>query len=136
MKTSSNIQSNENRNQANGLQSVTISRYSRDNGNAYGRRTLRNVYYRVDVPHYCDSLYNHTEEARRKASEAVTAYYSEIVGLLEADGWTLQGSYGNGTAPTMTKDGQELYCHPQEISGNVLPAFSDGKTHKAEVVLG
>ena len=24
----------------------------------------------------------------------------------------------------------------QEISGNVLPAFSDGKTHKAEVILG
>ena len=24
----------------------------------------------------------------------------------------------------------------KEISGNVLPAFGDGKTHKAEVILG
>ena len=129
--TAAKVKNNESMNQGNGLQCVTIRRESRDNGNAYGRKTLRNVYYRVEVPHYCDALYNHDPELQRMEREAVTAYYSEVVKLLEADGWTLQGKYGNGTAPTMTKDGQELYCHPQEISGNVNDQDTD---HMAEVL--
>lgn len=98
-----NINNSESMNQANGLQSVTIRRESRDNGNAFGRKTLRNVYYRVKVPHYCDALYNHDEELQRKASEAEgVLHYGTMV--------RMPGVVGGLKVAEIDREGDRVIC--------------------------
>ena len=89
-----------------------------------GRKTLRHVYYRISVPYYEEALYNHDAQIRTKERAAVAAFYCEIVNLLIADGWALdekcmQPNYDG--CPELSKDDQHVYCHPQSISGNIVP---------------
>ena len=84
----------------------------------HGRKELTKVYYRVDVRPYTCNLYKYTPEARQESDAACTAYYSECVKLLEADGWNRdEDKYDE--CPTMRKGLQRLRCHPQEIVGEV-----------------
>lgn len=85
----------------------------------HGRETLTEVYYRVNVTAYTANLYTYTEQAREESKKACEAYYSEVVALLEAEGWERQNDKYDD-CPTMTKGTQQLRCHPQEIVGNVL----------------
>ena len=81
---------------------------------------IHNVYYRIDVPYYVDSICTHNPEANEMAKMAVSEFYEEIIKILTADGWTNKNGTGKlGSCPVLSKGQQELYCHPQEISGNV-----------------
>lgn len=81
---------------------------------------IHNVYYRIDVPYYVDSICTHNSEANEMAKMAVSEFYEEIIKILTADGWTNKNGTGKlGSCPVLSKGQQELYCHPQDISGNV-----------------
>lgn len=89
----------------------------------HGREVLADVYFRINIQAYTDNLYTYTKEAREESEKACEAYYSEVVEMLKSEGWTLRKEkYGVGDCPQMVKGTQYLYCHPQEISGNVNPA--------------
>lgn len=88
------------------------------------RTVLRKVYYRINVPYYDAALYDHSADIQDKQRAAVAAYYCEIVNLLISDGWTLDEnclhpSYSG--CPELRKGYQRLYCHPQSISGCIMP---------------
>ncbi len=81
---------------------------------------IHNVYYRIDVPYYVDSICTHNPETNEMAKIAVSEFYEEIIKILTADGWTNKNGTGKlGSCPVLSKGQQELYCHPQDISGNV-----------------
>lgn len=87
---------------------------------SHGREKLADVYFRIEVPAYCRALNDHSPEAVEAEKRAVTAFDNEVVALLKADGWTLRSEkYGPGDCPELTKGAQYLYCHPQDISGEV-----------------
>ena len=89
---------------------------------AYGREKHADVHFRINIEPYVRALNDYSEEARKAEREAVSAFDDEVVAMLKADGWTLynKGQYGPGECPQLVKDAQYLYCHPQDISGNVL----------------
>lgn len=80
-----------------------------------------NVYYRIDVPYYVDSICTHNAEINEMAEIAVCEFYKEITTILQADGWTNEPHKYN-RVPEMVKGNQRLYCHPQNISGSVKAA--------------
>jgi hypothetical protein len=89
-----------------------------------GRRVLRHVYYRINVPYYETALYNHDADIQAKERAAVAAYYCEIVNMLIADGWVLDAECMHSRfdgCPELSKGDQHVYCHPQSISGNIIP---------------
>jgi len=111
---------NNNIESKNGMSQVVIDMRPKPRMYAgHGRETLTEVYYRVDVTAYTANLYTYTEQAREESKKACEAYYSEVVALLEAEGWERQNDKYDD-CPTMTKGTQQLRCHPQEIVGNVL----------------
>ena len=88
---------------------------------SFGREKHADVHFRIIISAYDASLYAPSRSEESK--EAVRAFYEEVVQLLAADGWTLTNEkqlahYGG--CPQMAKGAQFLYCHPQDISGNVL----------------
>jgi len=90
---------------------------------AHGREKHVDVHFRVEVKEYTRSLNDYSDEARKASKEAVAAYDAEIMALLTAEGWKPRCNikYGPGSCPEMVKGAQFLYCHPHDISGNVLP---------------
>ncbi len=88
---------------------------------ANGRQKLSDVYFRIDVPEYTRGLNDYSKEAGNAADKAVAAFDNEVVDVLLKDGWTLRREkYGPGDCPQLKKGAQYLYCHPHDISGNVL----------------
>ena len=88
---------------------------------AFGREKHADVHFRIDIKAYVNALYDYSEEARKAEEKAVSAFFDEVVAMLKADGWTLRkDEYGCGECPQLVKGAQYLYCHPQDISGNVL----------------
>lgn len=130
MKTSNNIQSNENKN---GMSQVIIDlRPQVKQQDGHGREVLADVHFRIDVRAYSANLYTYTQEAREESNKAVTAFDREVVEMLTAEGWTLKTeNYGPGECPELVKGTQYLYCHPQDISGQVNPA--DIETLEAKI---
>lgn len=130
MKTSSN---NNNIESNNGMSQVIIDmRPQVKHQDGHGREVLADVHFRIDVRAYTANLYTYTKEAREESEKACEAYYSEVVELLKAEGWTLRKErYGVGDCPQMVKGTQYLYCHPQDISGQVTPA--DIETLEAKI---
>ena len=122
------------------LNSVTISLAPEHKQyDAFGRATISNVYYRIDVPYYTHTFNPSWDPEKAKIGESnVPLFFAEIVSILERDGWVLKGKYGNGSCPELTKGLQRLYCHPQNISGHVNGAdverlaalFQDAQTFK------
>lgn len=80
-----------------------------------------NVYYRIDVPYYVDSICAHNAEIDEMAEMALCEFYEEITAILQAEGWAKKPCKWN-RVPEMVKGTQCLYCHPQNISGNVNTA--------------
>ena len=122
-----NIESN------NGMSQVVIDlRPQVKHQDGHGREVLADVHFRIDVQAYTANLYTYTKEAREESEKACEAYYSEVVELLKAEGWTLRKEkFGVGDCPQMVKGTQYLYCHPQDISGEVDPA--DIETLEAKI---
>lgn len=118
-----NINSN-NIESKNGMSQVVIGlRPQVKHQDGHGREVLADVHFRIDVHDYTANLYTYTKEAREESEKACEAYYSEVVELLKAEGWTLRKEkFGVGDCPQMVKGTQYLYCHPQDISGEVNPA--------------
>ena len=88
------------------------------NGN--GRQILADVHFRIEIPAYVRALNDYSQESREAERAAVTAFDNEVVQLLLADGWTLRKeNCGYGSCPEVKKGAQYLYCHPQDISGEV-----------------
>ena len=79
---------------------------------AEGCEVVRHIYYRIDCPDY-------------EAGHDIDAFYSEVVKLLEAEGWHAEGDWQGAHCPTMRKGAQSLYCHPQSLSGEVSPVECD-----------
>jgi len=121
MNTTSNNNSNESNN---GMRRVIIDmRPQVKHQDGHGREVLADVHFRVNVQAYTAYLYTNTKEAYEESKKAREAYFSEIVELLKAEGWKLRKEkYGVGDCPQMVKGTQFLYCHPQDISGQVNPA--------------
>ena len=122
MKTSkNNIQGNENKN---GMSQVIIDlRPQVKQQDGHGREVLADVHFRINVRAYSNNLHTYTQEAREESNKAVTAFDREVVELLTAEGWTLKTeNYCPGECPELVKGTQYLYCHPQDISGQVNPA--------------
>ena len=104
------------------MQTTTIDlRPKVKNYKANGRQKLSDVYFRIDVPEYTRGLNDYSKEAGDAADKAVAAFDKEVVDALLKDGWTLRNEkYGPGSCPQLKKGPQYLYCHPHNISGNVL----------------
>lgn len=79
---------------------------------AEGCEVVRHIYYRIDCPDY-------------EAGHDIDAFYSEVVKLLDAEGWHVEGDWQGAHCPTMRKGAQSLYCHPQSLSGEVSPVECD-----------
>lgn len=133
MKTSSN---NNNIESKNGMSQVIIDMSPKvKHQDGHGREVLADVHFRIDVQAYIDNFYTYTKEAREESEKACEAYYSEVVELLKAEGWTLRKEkYGVGDCPQMVKGTQYLYCHPQDISGQVNPADIDALEAKIKAL--
>ena len=85
-----------------------------------GRQKLADVHFRINIPAYVRALNDYSREAREAEKKAVSAFDNEVVALLQADGWMLRKlNYGPGSCPQLKKGAQYLYCHPQDISGEV-----------------
>lgn len=60
-------------------------------------------------------------------------FYSDILVLFEADGWTIKEPYRQGSGATVANGSSSLYIHPQEVSGYVtedlIPAVSAALEH-------
>ena len=108
-----------------------------------GRKVLRNVYFRVEVENYTDTFgYTKDQERVKKGHENTKKYFTEIVEMLQADGWELLDEEykkeHSGHCPQLKKGIQTLYCHPQSISGDIYAeevttleaAFLTAKTFK------
>lgn len=86
----------------------------------FGREVLADVHFRIDIRDYVVALNDYSQEAREAEEKAVAAFDNEVVQLLLARGWALRKeSYGPGECPELTKGSRYLYCHPQDISGEV-----------------
>lgn len=101
---------------------------------AYGREKHANVYFRIEIEAYVRALNDYSEQAKTAERAAVAAFDNEVVALLVADGWTLfNKNYGPYECPQLVKGAQYLYCHPQNISGNVL---ADDVERMARMIAG
>ncbi len=60
-------------------------------------------------------------------------FYSDILALFEADGWTIAEPYSSGSGTAVTNGNSSLYIHPQNVSGYVtedlIPAVSAALEH-------
>ena len=109
----------------------------------FGREVLRNVYYRIEVPYYTYTLgYTKDEEKIQMGEKNTKKFMYEVVDILQDAGWVLvntewQDEHSHG-CPQLTKNNQRLYCHPQNISGEVntnevdtiAQLFTEAKTFK------
>ena len=89
-----------------------------------GRKVLRNVYFRVEVENYTDTFgYTKDQERVKKGHENTKKYFTEIVEILQGEGWKLLDEEykkeHSGHCPQLKKGIQNLYCHPQSISGDI-----------------
>ena len=115
---------NSNNETKNGMSQVIIDMSPKvKHQEGHGREVLADVHFRINVQAYTANLYTYTKEANEESSKAVTAFDNEVVEMLTAEGWTLRKEkFGVGDCPQLVKGTQFLYCHPQDISGEVNPA--------------
>lgn len=86
----------------------------------FGREVLADVHFRIEIHDYIVALNDYSKEATEAEKKAVVAFDNEVVQLLLSKGWSLRKEkYGPGACPELTKGAQYLYCHPQDISGEV-----------------
>jgi hypothetical protein len=76
---------------------------------------FRNVYFRINTPSYYNSKYG----VGWNTPEDGSTFKKTITDLLLNNGWEIKKEIIGG-CNTMTKDKQELYLHPQSISGVVI----------------
>lgn len=75
----------------------------------------KQVYFRIDAPSYYKSKYGVGFENQ----EDKKLFFKTITEIFLNDGWEIKKEKYNSGCPTVTKEKQELYLHPQELSGVV-----------------
>ncbi len=100
-----------------------------------GQRRQENSEQRDDTPYKhvyfrLDSGYVWGEGMGQSKTEK---FYSDILSLFEAEGWTIKEPYHQGSGATVANGNSSLYIHPQEVSGYVtedlIPAVSAALEH-------
>lgn len=80
-------------------------------------KTYKEVYFRINTPSYYKNKYGVGFET----PEDGALFQKTITDLFLSNGWTIKVERNSsGHCNTITKDKQELYLHPQSISGVVL----------------
>lgn len=80
--------------------------------------TYKEVYFNIQTPSYYNNKYGVGWEEREHGE----LFKEEIKELFLNDGWTVKEEKykSSGGCDTMIKDKQELYLHPQQVSGVVF----------------
>jgi len=76
----------------------------------------KKVYFRINTPSYYKNKYGVGFES----NEDGEIFQKSITELFLNDGWEIKKERFNGGCNSVMKDKQELYLHPQSISGAVL----------------
>lgn len=76
----------------------------------------KKVYFRINTPLYYNSKYG----VGWGTLEDGELFKKTITDLFINSGWEIKKERFNGGCNTITKDKQELYLHPQEVSGVVI----------------
>jgi hypothetical protein len=115
---------------------LSAIRHSLDELEAYAeQRRQENSEQRDDTPYKhvyfrLDSGYVWGEGMGQNKTEN---FYSDILALFAAEGWTITQPYRNGSGATVANGNSSLYIHPQAVSGYVteelIPAVSAALEH-------
>lgn len=111
-------------------------RHSLDELEAYAeQRRQENSEQRDDTPykHVYFRLNSGYEWGKGMDQDKTEKFYSDILALFEADGWTIKEPYHQGSGATVANGNSSLYIHPQAVSGYVteelIPAVSTALEH-------
>lgn len=115
---------------------ISAIRHSLDELEAYAeQRRQENSEQRDDTPyqHVYFRLNSGYEWGSGMDQGKTENFYSDILGLFAAEGWTITEPYRNGSGATVANGNSSLYIHPQTVSGYVtedlIPAVSAALEH-------
>ena len=115
---------------------LSAIRHNLDELEAYAeQRRQENSEKRDDTPykHVIFCLNSGYEWGKGMDQAKTENFYSDILALFAADGWTIKEPYRYGSGATVTNGNSSLYIHPQEASGYVteelIPAVSAALEH-------
>lgn len=115
---------------------LSAIRHSLDELEAYAeQRRQENSEQRDDTPykHVYFRLESGYQWGRGMDQDKTEKFYSDILALFEADGWTIAEPYSSASGATVTNGNSSLYIHPQSASGYVtedlIPAVSAALQH-------
>lgn len=115
---------------------ISAIRHSLDELEAYAeQRRQENSEQRDDTPykHVYFRLNSGYVWGKGMNQDKTENFYSDILGLFAAEGWTIKETYRNGSGATVANGNSSLYIHPQEVSGYVteelIPAVSAALEH-------
>lgn len=85
---------------------------------------LRKITFIICVPFYACTYKEKGTKRAEKGYQNRDKFFAEIVSILQADGWTLTTmgetlDCGKNTCPELTKGSEHIYCHPEELTGEV-----------------
>lgn len=85
---------------------------------------LRKITFIICVPFYACTYKEKGTKRAEKGYLNRDKFFAEIVSILQADGWTLTTmgetlDCGKSTCPELTKGNEHIYCHPEELTGEV-----------------
>lgn len=85
---------------------------------------LRKITFIICVPFYACTYKEKGTKRAEKGYQNRDKFFAEIVSILQNDGWTLTTmgetlECGKSTCPELTKDNEHIYCHPEELTGEV-----------------
>lgn len=95
-----------------------------ENGEQRDDTPYKHVYFRLNSGYVWGKGMDQTQTEK---------FYSDILSLFEAEGWTIKEPYRQGSGATVANGNSSLYIHPQEVSGYVtedlIPAVSAALEH-------
>lgn len=85
---------------------------------------LRKIAFIICVPFYACTYKEKGTKRAEKGYQNRDKFFAEIVSILQADGWTLTTmgetlDCGKSTCPELAKGNEHIYCHPEELTGEV-----------------
>lgn len=85
---------------------------------------LRKITFIICVPFYACTYKEKGTKRAEKGYQNRDKLFAEIVSILQADGWTLTTmgetlDCGKSTCPELAKGNEHIYCHPEELTGEV-----------------
>ena len=115
---------------------ISAIRHSLDELEAYAeQRRQENSEQRDDTPykHVYFRLNSGYDWGKGMDQAKTENFYSDILALFEAEGWTIKEPYHQGSGATVANGNSSLYIHPQSASGYVtedlIPAVSAALEH-------